>query len=326
MKQIRTKLHSPEGSSEDLKTTIQKPEPVSPPDLSPIEPKPPSPQAVRKYYYRGPPAVNMTTWSERPKVPVAVKEDEDYKLGNVNNQKTEITQHSGNVVIKIGAAATSTPISSPVTTTVTSSTKLLAPAGYRRPLSNINGAPQRPAFLNFDSNRAPVVRGVEFKKPFRDFQMHNNTSVVHLNSEDVTLRPKNGASREVVNKRASWAGSYSTLPTKPKMEPHQAYEPNQKVPFSQSTLRRTESSKLYAADQNSNVLSEKNNNNTITKVRQQCLDNTTPPPPPQMPKITFKKVVQLENRQSNGSEDPRDQLMESIRSFGGKKGLKIVKT
>lgn len=320
MKQIRTKLHSPEDSSEDLKT-IQKPEPpVSPPDLSPIEPKPPSPQAVRKYYYRGPPAVNMTTWSERPKVPVAVKEDEDYKLGNVNNQKTEITQHSGNVVIKIGGAATSTPISSPVTTTVTSSTKLLAPAGYRRPLSNINGASERPAFLNFEPNRAPVVRGVEFKKPFRDF---HNTSVVHLNSEDVTLRPKNGGSREVVNKRASWAGSYSTLPTKPKVD--QPYEPNQKVPFSQSTLRRTESSKLYAADQNSNVFIEKNNNNTITKVRQQCL-NHTPPPPPQMPKVTLKKVVQLENRQSNGSEDPRDQLMESIRSFGGKKGLKTVKT
>lgn len=316
MKQIRTKLHSPEGSSEDLKTN-QKPEPVSPPDLSPVEPKPPSPQAVKKYYYRGPPAVNMTTWSERPKVPVAVKEDEDYKLGNVNNQKTEITQHSGNVVIKIGAAATSTPLSSPVTTTVTSSTKLLAPAGYRRPLSNMNGGPQRPAFINFEANRAPVVRGVEFKKPFRDFQMHN-TSVVHLNSENVTLRPKNG--RETINKRASWAGSYSTLPTK--VEPHQAYEPNQKVPFSQSTLRRTESSKLYAAE-NLNNFTEKNNNNT--KVRQQCLENTTPPPPPQMPKVALKKVVQLENRQSNGSEDPRDQLMESIRSFGGKKGLKTVK-
>ncbi|XP_066258706.1 muscle M-line assembly protein unc-89 isoform X5 [Euwallacea similis] len=364
MKVIRNKLNTSTGSTENLQQTPQKPpptlvvqreepvaeEPPQQPDPAPVDsPKPAEP--VKKYYYRGPPAVNMSTWSERPKVPVSVKEDEDYKLGNVNHngnaaQKSEITQSSGNVVIKIGPA--------------TNSTRLMAPAAYRKPLGNLNGGsePQRPHSIAFDSsfdiNRVPVVRSVEFKKPYKDFHVNNshlnnthqinthvnNTSIIHLNQEQSPLEePQHNAfkvrSRTPIvrgfnSNRLSWHASSggnfnSTLPLSKPKEDH--YVPNQHVPFSQLTLRRTESSKRYMSDQNANnvvkPIVEPNNNNSNSSKPWSV--SAPPPPPPQVPKKTISQKRSQSIKNNNNSEDVRDMLMESIRNFGGKKGLKTVK-
>ncbi|KAG5893033.1 hypothetical protein JTB14_026585 [Gonioctena quinquepunctata] len=53
----------------------------NPPDVAE---EPPATEKI--YKYSGPPSINMGTWSERPKMPVSVKEDADYTLGNVSSK------------------------------------------------------------------------------------------------------------------------------------------------------------------------------------------------------------------------------------------------
>ncbi|KAL1513426.1 hypothetical protein ABEB36_002839 [Hypothenemus hampei] len=408
MKLIRTKLSTPTSSSENVQqsqqgvsiklqptvvtkseetvpvvaTTVTETLSTSTPLQSPQEP-------VKHYYYRGPPAVNMSTWSERPKIPVAVKEDEDYKLGigrnsvssklivntthnNVTsnniaaqseakineNASEQITQKSGNVIIKIGG--------------VGENRNLLGPVAYRKPFSNINGAGQRPHSIaldgNFDMNRVPVVKAVELKKSYKESQKIN-TSITHLNqsNDDYTAYDKTDSfkitenvknmenhartdsgktifrvgsfkppdntpvpivrgfkSNNDVNNRLSWNLS-STLRPNSKVESD--FGTNQHVPFSQSVLRRTESSKRYMADQISNepipVKATTNHSYNSLPPNINKKQGFTPAPPP-MPQASLKKVV-VSDRNHNKNEDLRDLLMESIRNFGGKKGLRTVK-
>lgn len=134
-----------------------------------------------------------------------------------------------------------------------------------------------------------------------------------------------------LNSRLSWnppANSYNTLPTKPKEK--DGYTTNRDVPFSQSNLRRTESSKLvdrnghnteYKPNKYVEVHNEKNSTyNSLPSSTKS--DIIKPPPPPSMPKVNVKKTL---SKPVDMEEDPRDQLLSAIRNFGGKKGLKAVK-
>lgn len=70
-----------------------------PPKIEQKEEQPPPPKpAERVYKYRGPPTISMSTWSERPKVPVNIKEDADYKLSNHNVNSKLIVSTTNNDV------------------------------------------------------------------------------------------------------------------------------------------------------------------------------------------------------------------------------------
>lgn len=189
-----------------------------------LPPKEEAPKPAEKIYkYRGPPSISVSTWSERPKVPVNIKEDSDYKLSNHNvnskllvsttnnditsnnsvevrnnfnnNQDTRgvsikvngtesINQQGSNVVIKIGDAR-SKPIDNQRFINHTTA------AGYRKPFSSIssNQGTQRPHSIAFDSDfdisRVPVVRSFELKKPYKDMA---NTSVTQIYHEEDKIR------------------------------------------------------------------------------------------------------------------------------------------
>nr|XP_023013807.1 uncharacterized protein LOC111503677 [Leptinotarsa decemlineata] len=204
---------TPEETTKNLTETteILKGTPQKPPET--IE-KPPE----KTYKYRGPPTINMGTWSERPKVPVSVKEDADYTLGNVSsklivnttnnnitsNNSIEIKSNNptndtnasdnsvsikvngtepikqGNVVIKIGDLNSQGPKAIDSRRFISHTTA----TGYRKPFST-SGKNQRPHSVAFDSDfdisRVPVVRSVELKKPFKDL---GNTSVTQLNRDE----------------------------------------------------------------------------------------------------------------------------------------------
>src|SRR5699024_10162589 len=92
---------------------------------------------------------------------VSVKVGETNKNVNIKvNGFEPINQNSGNVVIKIGGNNNN---NKPV---------------FRKPLGNVNN--QRPHSVAFgndlDTSRVPIVRSVEFKKPYKDYQ-NNNTSI-----------------------------------------------------------------------------------------------------------------------------------------------------
>lgn len=131
--------------------------------------------------------------------------------------------------------------------------------------------------------------------------------------------------------RLSWnspANSYNTLPAKSKEK--DSYSTNREVPFSQSNLRRTESSKLvdrngYTTEYKPNnyieIHNEKNSTyNSLPSVTKS--DVIKPHPPPLVPKVNIKKPL---SKPVDVEADPRDQLLSAIRNFGGKKGLKAVK-
>lgn len=455
MKLIQNKLSTPTGSMENISykekiTVPQKQvanvevtpkEPTKIPDFEILKEKTPhSPEPVKKYYYRGPPAVNMTTWSERPKVPVAVKEDEDYKLGNMNvssklivkttnndmasnntvevksnglernvnvhingklttnsrnhnaigSGSEQITQKSGNVIIKIGSANDSNNYIRKL-----DNKHFVDPPVYRKAFTNINRndgflhSNQRPHSIAFDSefdpSRVPVVRSVELKKQYKN--MHNtNTSVTHISGNDIvnheyqnnkytdtfvekfrstenlrhsekqesepnrkvfrvnSIKPgehqpstptvrgfRNPSTNTNTNNRFSWhvSTNYGTLPHKPILE--KEYNTNQNVPFSQSNLRRTESSKLIKTDANSNDIESSGRlpkptmENVSTRNKLIVTQGPPPPPPPQIPKVALKKPTPVESKINSQPTDARDMLLESIRNFGGKKGLKTVK-
>lgn len=200
---IQTKLNTPTNSVEDItkKTEEEKPQPKPQPSVVDIPPSVVKPQPYR------PPSINLSTWSERPKTQVSVKEDSDYRIKNatepskvvintspsknnevirvrtqtqlnnvsikVNGSEPILSQKSGNVIIKIGTN---------VQTTETT---------YRRPLANMNGVEQksRPHSIAVDPtsdvSRVPIVRSVELKKPFKDAQLNKSiTQIYNTNGND----------------------------------------------------------------------------------------------------------------------------------------------
>ncbi|XP_008194098.1 cordon-bleu protein-like 1 isoform X2 [Tribolium castaneum] len=312
MRLIQTKLNTPNNSTEQLdheKSSYQEQ-----PEIKIEVQKPEEKQTTVKQYR--PPSINMGTWSERPKVPVNVKDDPDYKSNTskliVNTINNDIKSHNSievrnkfnnGVSIKVNGVETQTPGNVVI--------KIGGPKPvFRKPLGNVNEN-QRPHSIafggDFDISRVPIVRSVEFKKPYKDVQ-NNNTSVTQINNNNnyklngwrqvveeppkpppVESKPVFRVKSFVQNSAPVVRGfrgpsSFSTLPGK---TAPLNFAVNAPIPFSQKNLRRTESS--------------------ITKA---------PPPAPIMPKTVLG---------GNGGGDPRGELLQAIRDFGGKKGLRAAK-
>lgn len=415
MRRIQTKLNTPTNSVEDLhtkpqktvkKAPIQKPQTTEPPQTAqPLIPKQP---------YR-PPSINLSTWSERPKTQVSLKEDTDYRIKNasepprnltnypnnndivnvrthtetnnvsikINGADPIIPQPTGNVIIKIGTSAQTTETT------------------FRKPLGK--SRPHSIAFdSNFDVSRVPIVRSVELKKNLvkdpqinksvtqiyntsngdanlRETKFYNQFSdyrnvpdkfsdsrrstealngfkpgvnktanfsipgetkpVVRVNSFAINAAPtvrgfRTSESNDLNAYRKSW-----TTPSKPNNESKTETTPsaNHNVPFSQVTLRKSESGKNLLSTNNNNnpnktpfgnvVLRNTSSQNVINNNYRNSIaafpEKKEVPSPPIMPKITsFTKKPQ---KSSPVESDSRGQLLSDIRNFGGKKGLKSVK-
>lgn len=298
MRLIQTKLNTPTNSMENLDQTEE-------PEAQKIVPEVPKP----KIAYRTP-SINMGTWSERPKIPVNVKDDPDYHkyqsklIANNQSKPQNNTVQIKHEPVKInGQYINGNPISTQNNVVI----RIGEPRPFvRKPLGTVNTRPHSIAFGNdLDISRVPIVRSVELKKPYRDFQ--NNTSITQIYNNDQhnevikekpvlranTFNNHKGQGPVVRGFRdghvKSWGqtNSFATLPAK-----NFTSTVNQTVPFSQSNLRRTESHK------------ESNNN---------------APAPPAMPKFNGL------HRQRAIDLDPKEQLLQAIRDFGGKKGLKSLK-
>ncbi|CAG9854088.1 unnamed protein product [Phyllotreta striolata] len=339
MRLIQSKLHTPTSSLENLSADQAKPEQQARREDAAAE-EPASSKPEKIYKYQGPPSINMSTWSERPKVPVAVKEDADYKLGNsvsskliVNTTNNSVTSSNtfevknndaeqsapssvsikvngtevpaenkpGNLVIKIDSAQ-----SQPKAMDNQRFFNHMTAVGYRKPFTDVNKN-ERPHSValgsDIDISRVPVVRSVELKKPFREF---GNTTITQIGQpeDEKSSFLRFGKLKPTV---APVVRGFRTI-----SKEKEAFVPNSQVPFSQNTLRRTASSAIHderkAQSQDGNVTESGSN-------------VSAPPPPPMMPKVNLKKP---NVRQFEPVVDQRDQLLQAIRDFGGKKGLKTV--
>lgn len=395
---IQNKLNTPRASMENLDQNIEDeksdeiPGKINNLQYSKNTEETTAPEKI--YNYSGPPSINMATWSERPKRPVSIKEDEDYKLGqgtntmpskiilNSNKHKNNRVQiknntktnnsvvnftnfsrknESQNVSIKVNG---SEPISSQQNGNV-----LIKIRGnddlFRQPLGNINkNNGQRPHSAvefpsDFDISRVPIVKAVELKKNIKD--AYNNTSVTQINSfnSDVldannkfgtysstdnlsssnftmaksepkpVFRTKsffhpvvkgfrNSDTANNNQSKQSWQ-PFATLPHKTNNTDARMsnFETNQNVPFSKHNLRRTESSKVKEFDKIEPNFVPPKMFSKLNAAKQPIKDNV-PPPAPLMPKFERKSSP----KQFQPQVDPRDELLKSIRDFGGKKGLR----
>lgn len=223
---IQDKLNTPTNSTEDLtrvslKNNEVKEKPVQKP---PPEEKPVT--VVNKPAPYRPPSINLSTWSERPKTQVSLKEDTDYRIKsstdtnnskviintvtsisqnnhlnsygtNNNNSGTITTQADNNVSIKVNGTE---PIVSQ------NAGNLIIKIGtnvqtnetfFRKPLGNIsvNEVKSRPHSIaidsTFDVSRVPIVRSVELKKPYKDSQMNKSVTQIYNSNNEVNLRNTN---------------------------------------------------------------------------------------------------------------------------------------
>ncbi|KAL3280931.1 hypothetical protein HHI36_004158 [Cryptolaemus montrouzieri] len=185
-----------------------------------------------------------------------------------------------------------------------------------------NGFSQNPKYSTIENLTNNKYVNENISKPvFRAKSFLQSAPVVKgfRNFENNTVKDNN-----VINKtnRHSWQPNSSmTLPATPKQE---TYTTNQNVPFSKFNLRKTDSKKIMENENNGNEKGKfqfsKRNEYVPQLVDDDKLEETpAPPQPPKMPNIVQKKIS---NRQYVPVLDPRDELLKSIRDFGGKKGLR----
>lgn len=351
MRMIQTKLSTPTSSNDRLNVVEKKElqEEQQEKQAVVVEEKP-----ARVTHYR-PPSINLSTWSERPKTQISVKEDTDYKMKNgtskvvvnadnrktveilnnknnvsikVNGSEPIVSQGAGNVIIKIGANA----------------------SDYRKPFANLNGTEPkyRPHSVAVDSSnevsRLPIVRSVELKKPFKDTQM--NRSVTQICPEETNFYKTNFElpylnslrNNEPVNglrQSGSDTNFYVGADTRPVLRNaapvvrgfnttnafRKSWNVNGVLPSEKETTTTNKNAPFAQVCLRKTDTSKNNSpfGNVVLKNSHNTYRNSVGafPAAPPMPKV----ARQIERT----APDPRDELLSAIRSFGGKKGLKSVK-
>lgn len=288
MEQSEDEEDEVEEEEERKEEEIQKPEPV---------------QSIKAktWKYEGPPAINVSTWGERPKSEVFIKSDNDYIFGGVSKMAALQKRFSG--------------IQNPS-----------------------NGIDKR---CENDTCKLPIVRGVEYKKNVPVNGNSRKSSIVSDSTdsvEEAAIRPNYEVSRIVSDKSFSEksGSTYKAiainrvpLPPKPTngstantLQRIQSFnsqtngnsngaKPNEKPAFSQFTLRKT-GLKEKILDENNlkNVIKTNAVTKSIPKVNP---IPTAPKPPPPAPML--KPISILKKSVSMDSADPHDQLLDSIRNF-----------
>lgn len=377
MRKIQTKLQTPTGSTEhlpkinsietNLKLNEESNSEKKPFDENSLRrnsfleeksivqrksiPQPQQEMVNKTVQCRGPPTINLGTWSERPKSQVSLKEDTDYKFNKkekdsinsklivnttnnniVSNNTIEIRNNdirresldknsntvfnvkinaydgknyhnSNNVCIKVnGSEPISTQHSGKVYIKIgNKDQKEKDLNGFsfegqneklcRKPFGNVNKIEyrnSRPHSIAFGSEYLPpVVRSVEYKKPFMDLQSNKsitqiyatntesqpNPNQIYINGERTRISNQKftpvvkgfkNVSSTLDNSKKSWniQKSYSTLPLKTNLREENKgeclsnynkegnFSTNTNVPFSKSNLRRTESTKTNLDEEN----------------------------------------------------------------------------
>lgn len=325
---IQTKLSTPTNSNDKLNHSQRSEVQIVPHEKQAVvlEEKP-----SRVSQYR-PPSINLSTWSERPKTQISVKEDTDYKMKNgtskvvvnadnkktveilnnnnnnvsikVNGSEPIVSQGTGNVIIKIGANRTELK-ARPHSVAVDSST---------------------------DVSRVPIVRSVELKKPFRDSRM-NNRSVTQICPDETSFYKSNITDLSYTNSfKNNRQGSDTVNGLKQSGSDSNFYVGAEARPVFRSITNAAPVVRGFSGFRKSwnvngtlpsskEVDSNKNNvhfTNVVLRNNNNYRNSVGAfPPPPQMPKST--KTVE------RNTIDPRDELLSAIRNFGGKKGLKSIK-
>lgn len=150
------------------------------------------PEHSNKWKYQGPPKINLSTWSERPKIEVSIKSDNDYKFGG------------------------SSTLPRVLKTTTTSNNNTTAITINQTTDDGVNET-KSPVVVNTDENsldevdnRLPKVLGFEYKKKNSFVQLREHTKMPTDNSSTdnskISIKPR-PVSMDISMQTKSWTSS-----------------------------------------------------------------------------------------------------------------------
>lgn len=304
------------------------------------------PKQEKQWKYSGPPKINFSTWNERPKVEVAIADDNDYKRSGTisptpkehkeNNKRHTI--HFGAEKIKVqtakprvlGVELKKEPVAVVVASTenVNKASKTVINLKPRPINSDLNKSPTSPdfAYNNFIHNAkkfSPIVHGFNSssnsnnnvaEKPVERKLSPTNHTPNRIEVERKSVEPP------VVPLKPSFLRSSSESVAKKNIRFSMVEEPINEVGFSQNSLKRTGlKDKILTDDQKKESIFGRVVEEMATKQQAINSQNSRPisiPPPPKAPPMmmtknnnNFKKSVSM-----NEAMD-RNQLLDAIKNF-----------
>lgn len=183
----------------------------------------------KKWKYQGPPSINLSTWSERPKVQVSIKNDSDYKFGigkgsaattreNRSPNDTSTQTEVSNAQIKLTSTAPKVSNDTPKVPFVRSveykkSTSMVQPAETNQQNDEQQNSTQTSRPLSLSNNltlgRMPKINRTNFMpivKGFKNIEASNDTTKPN---NEITFNHTNGDNGEIENAQhtESWKPS-----------------------------------------------------------------------------------------------------------------------
>lgn len=262
----------------------------------------------KTYKYHGPPAINLSTWGERPKSMVHIKSDTDYIFGSIS--KVETLQKHFNGIENANCND-----------------------DEKKTLQSIRNNTFKSEKMQCVNNscKLPIVRGVEYKK-----NITNNRIVVEDLPDSTSFRPRYEVSCLVSDKSVSenvkplLRSSNNTMGQVKRFQSFNGQEAKEKITmknpekphFTQFKLRKTGLKEkmfndCYTASNltndntiHTNNLSQAKTNQDLKSIRNPNAIPKAPKPPPIQKKPNVRPIS-MDDVQS----DPRNQLLDSIRNF-----------
>ncbi|XP_058446559.1 uncharacterized protein LOC131427411 isoform X2 [Malaya genurostris] len=307
--------------------------------------------STKEWKYRGPPTVNFTTWSERPKIDVSIKSDRDYRFGgsstlprgykNVNN------------TTKINLNGPSEPLVEKSNGVDCSDSQQQVPLNA----SDVSGNPPsldvsrtEPASAP-NCDRLPIVRAVEYKKNvvpppiaqkpidkpyfYETFSRaqavpngtatinrltlgHNKFQPVVRGFKPMDEKDLNARNTRPVSMIESTNISTAILKSAP-ARVEKLPQPAPTLPFGQNTLRRTGlKDKILAPAAPVPAKPNPVQEPTVAAVKATPQAVVAPPPPPVAPKVSTPVVrgaIVKKQLPAPLEVDSRGALLDAIRSF-----------
>ncbi|XP_021705367.1 putative mediator of RNA polymerase II transcription subunit 26 isoform X2 [Aedes aegypti] len=306
------------------------------------------PSAGKRWTYQGPPTINFTTWSERPKIDVSIKSDRDYRFGGSSTLPRGYRNVNNTTKVNLNVAPAPTlekengidqPDSREHVPLNNGEPKSLPQDTNPEPLSTSN------------SDRLPIVRAVEYKKnvvppppvaqkPLDKPYFYDTYSRTPANSAATINRLSMGYNKFQPVVRGFKSMEEKDAPAKPrpvsmiessnistailKTTPTRIDKPAPEatsLPFGQNTLRRTGLKDKILAQTNPEptVKPAAVQEPPVVAVKTAAATTSTapPPPPPVAPKLTTPVVrgAIVKKPLPSPEVDPRAALLDAIRNF-----------
>lgn len=307
-------------------------------------------ELTKRYSYQGPPSINFGTWGERPKTTRIIIKDEDYVTQeNVTEKKSEMIQSAAPKSADTDqkpkeVKKTQIVIKKPG---VLSHYEMFSALPRKKEISSLkmmfmeeDEKRRRNLIESKDSSRVPVVCGMELKKEFKEVETPGKTQIsppptapqeelnkprhavsVYING----CREEEGKDKAVCLKSTPSFMIPKRNPTlMPVVKGFRSLEdsiPKNRVNVvnsaanNQININIAGCSKEGPGDHNQKWCPQPFKLQTIGSVP------PPPPPPPNINSIKLKPVSCEYARSKTVSQDPRSQLLDEIRNFGGLKKL-----